>query len=217
MKKLALIILAALFSFGMAMAQAPEGSIYLGSSTALWGGYNSLAEITPANNAGISFTKSKYKYEDETVDGPKMTSFNLSPRVGYAFTDGLVVGLKLDVLSFKETDTNDDEFKVTGLGAGPFVKYFIASEGNAKPFVEAEAAIGRLTNKYNDNDENKENTMHLGGGVGVAFFFNDNIAFDVLAGYTYSSTKDPDSESDSKSIASGFGVGVGFTLFLNQQ
>ena len=215
MKKLALSILAFGLALAMAMAQKPaQGSVFLGTSTSLWGGFYTMQDLSPANNIGISFTKNKLKYNDETIDGGNYTCFNFSPRIGYALANGFVAGVKIDILSMKI----EDEFKetISGVAGGPFARYFIATQGSAKPFFEAEATFGRLTDKYGENTD-KTNTTHFTGGAGIAFFFNENVAFDVLAGYTYSTVKYPESNSDLKEITKGFGLGIGLTVFLNAQ
>jgi Outer membrane protein beta-barrel domain len=217
MKKLILSMLALSLFWANAMAQAPKGSVLIGSSTSVWGGVSGIQDLLPANSGGISFTKTKYKYDKESIDADKSTTFNFSPRVGYAFMDGLVAGLKINYFLLKsEDEIYDEEFTSTGIGAGPFIRYFVPTKGNAKPFVEAETAFGRITEKYDgEEDEDKTSTMRLGGGLGVAFFFNDHVAFDVMGGYFYNSSKDPDSEEDIKEITSGFGLGLGLTVFLS--
>jgi outer membrane protein len=215
MKKLILSMLAMSLFWAFAMAQAPKGTVFLGSSTAIVGGIYGEQNLTTATNSGgISFSKVKYKYDGASISGEKATVLNLSPRVGYAFADGFIAGLKMDFLSLTVKDQGDKE-TVTGIGAGPFLRYFIPTKGKAKPFLEAQAALGRITDKYED-EKYKVNTTEFGGGLGISFFFNDHVTFDVMGGYISSSMKDADSsDEEEKIINSGFGLGLGLTVFLS--
>ncbi len=205
------------------MAQPAEGSFLLGTSTSLWGGASDMVTSYSSNTGGISFTKSEVEEEGKTIDGPKLTNVNFSPRVGYTFLDGFVGGLKVDVYSSQakyENDehTSDTKHTLSGISAGPFVRYFIPMGSNAQPFVEAEVCVGTLSDRYTVSEfesDNRYSTLHLAGGVGVAFFFNDNVSFDVMAAYSYNSSTNDDSKVDWKGVTKGFGLGIGLTIFLN--
>lgn len=78
MKKITLLI--ALISFGAITAQTEKGTFTISGKT------------------GLGFTSStvKYEYAGQTEDGPKTSSFNISPSVGYFIIDNLAIGLEFD-------------------------------------------------------------------------------------------------------------------------
>ena len=91
------LILFALVSFAItSYAQPTEGTIQLGTSTSLFGGLSNIAAITEGNSAGIAFTRNKTKFDGDTQDGPNETLINLSPHLGYAVNDGLVLGVVIN-------------------------------------------------------------------------------------------------------------------------
>lgn len=217
MKKI-LCLIAFTFFAVLAYSQLEKGSIFLGSTTDLWGGisYSNLF-CGPANHGGIAIVKSKYKSDEETEDGPEMNAFNLSPRIGYAFADGFVAGVKAGISSMTikdEYDGEENKNTYTVIGAGPFARYYIPMESTIRPFVEGEATFGTFKQKYDEGDEYTSNTMHLGGGAGIAVLLGEKVTFDMMAGYFYNTIKNTKSDSDSKEIISGFGLGLGFTIFL---
>lgn len=86
MKKLFLV--GALALFGAINAQTEKGSWVVAGSTTL--GFNSI--------------KSEVKYDGVTEDGPTLSTFTLTPSVGYFVMDNIAVGLDLGYTSIKQTE-----------------------------------------------------------------------------------------------------------------
>lgn len=209
MKKIGFSMLIILFTAMRAFTQLEGGAIMLGTSTSLWD--------QTGNKGSLIFSQYKEKVGDETTEGPKTTAFNLSSRVGFNLVQGLVAGVRAN-FTYNETkhsyDGEDYKSKETGIYGGPFVRYYFNSAGKVKPFIEGEAAFGRIKDDYGDDHVDKLNIMQLAGGAGIGIFLSDCVSFDVMAGYGHTSITDPDDESDAKVITSGFGGGIGFTFFL---
>jgi hypothetical protein len=216
MKKFVMLAVFALCAFALSFAQT-QGSVFIGTTTNIGGGLDLQGSMSGApNGGGFGVYKTKYEYDGEKTDGADITVFNLAPRVGYFFIDNLVGGVKFNVYSSKIKENSeffDYEITDNGFAGGPFLRYYFEL-GKARPFIEAEAIFGTMKTKDNDDYESKMNSTQFGGGVGLAVFLNDFLAFDILAGYTSASFKDPDAQVDAKEIVSGFGLGLGLTMIL---
>jgi hypothetical protein len=216
MKKFVMLAVFALGAFALSFAQT-QGSVFIGTTTNIGGGLDVQGSISGvANGGGFGIYKTKYEIDGEKTDIADITVFNLAPRVGYFFIDNLVGGVKFNVYSSNMKDNADNSnYEITdnGFAGGPFLRYYF-DLGNARPFIEAEAIFGTMKEKDNDNNESKMNSTQFGGGVGLAVFFNDFLAFDIMAGYTSTTFKDPDVEVDAKVIINGFGLGLGLTMIL---
>lgn len=82
------------------------------------------------------------------------------------------------------------------------------------------AGFGRVTSKYNDEeDDNPTSLSRFGGSAGIAFFPNSNVSIDLGLGYSAFVVKDTyddflGGEVESKNTNSGVSLEVGFTVFL---
>ena len=138
----------------------------------------------------------------------KFSVFNLSPRLGYFLADNFVLGANIKT-SFLHYTSED----ITTLAAGPFIRYYFI-DGKIVPFIDAEASFGNITDSWSYgsfNSDDKSNISMFGFGGGVAFFINEFISIDALAGYKSYVTKSTGEYSD-KNTVNSFGLGVGFTV-----
>lgn len=92
------ILLSALISFSFISAQTEKGTFVISGQT------------------GIGFTSTTVKYESagQTSDGPKISSFNITPSVGYFIINNLAISLDID---YKTTTTKQQ------------ITYFLFTEG----------------------------------------------------------------------------------------
>ncbi len=92
--------------------------------------------------------KTKDKYGSETEADYTTTTWNILPKAGYFIIDNLVAGLEVVVSGYVEKDVDDDDtWKESLMGAGPFVRYYYPLDKFA-PFAEAEALFGRYKDKW---------------------------------------------------------------------
>ncbi len=104
--------------------------------------------------------------------------------------------------------------------AGPELRYYFPAGDKMKVFVMGGAGFGRVTSKYNDEeDDNPTSLSRFGGSAGIAFFPNSNVSIDLGLGYSAFVVKDTyddflGGEVESKNTNSGVSLEVGFTVFL---
>ncbi len=78
-------------SQAQATPQLTKGSLLIGTTTALGGDFYDFEHLGGGNTAGLSFG-STWSSNGSTSEKTKYTSYNLTPRVGYFFMDGLAAG-----------------------------------------------------------------------------------------------------------------------------
>lgn len=209
------IFLALSLSFiGVISAQTEKGSFIISGKT------------------GLDFTSNtvKYKSDGQTIDGPKTSSFNISPGIGYFVTNNLAIGLALD---YKSTITKQQieiydpnstggyltaktKETLTTFSIIPNLNYFF-SKGKTRPYLGT--GIGLANTKYK-NDYDSENTFSNStsnntglvwtANGGLLFLITPNIGLDLGLGYANYSFKD----NGVKTSSSAFGANAGISVFL---
>jgi outer membrane protein len=213
MKKSILILISLLLAFSFTSnAQTEKGKVLLGTTVNLAG--NIVNYISPqSNNIGVSFGTATTKYGEYESES-KLTIFNFSPQVGYFFTDGLVGGATINFVNYTEKDKDSDEkYSNSIFKAGPFLRYYFDLE-KVKPYLHLSTSFGNIS--YDDSDY-KTNIMDIGGGVGLAVFFNDFVSFDVIAGYNYFKMTEENSDDPTYDVESTMGniaLDIGFTILI---
>ena len=189
MKKILLIGAFALF--GAMNAQTAKGTWMFSGKTEL--SFNS--------------TTTKLEYDGNEMLEAKTNTFTFSPSAQYFVIDNLAVGLGLQFVSQKTDDDKSNTFTVM-----PQATYFFPAAGNIRPYVEA--GVGYASNLTTDGDDDiKSGGLAYSGGVGVAYFINSNVAFNL--GLNYTGAKLSYSEdSKFKTNVSNFGAGVGISVFF---
>jgi outer membrane protein len=217
MKKIYLFV--ALISFCSITAQTEKGSFMISGHT------------------GLGFTSNtvKYKTEGENIDGPKTTSFNISPSVGYFIIENLAVGLDIDYKTVttkqqvfvnsndqpgpSQTKINTKTIEST-LAIIPNATYFF-SKGKARPYISAGIGFANIKQEGNrsrsfadydlyDYYNNNNNGIVIGADVGLAYFLSKAISLDLGVGYAQYNYKDEDVKVKSGAI----GVNIGVSVFL---
>jgi outer membrane protein W len=130
------------------------------------------------------------------------TSFSFQPNAGYFFAKGFVAGSELLISTSKLGD-----IRTTSLGVGPFARYYFElKEPQFKPYVHAGVSVASVRTKAFGMSET-ETAVGFLLGLGGAYFINDNVAIDGLAGYNH--TKVENSEGNG-----GFLFRIGFQVHL---
>src|SRR5690606_19255685 len=134
----------------------------------------------------------------------KVTSFSLTPKVGYFVADKTAIGVQLGYNQSKNTNyggTNETYNLSNSMGVGVFARYYFLEVGSRFK-AYGEAGLGYRSNGDEINDGttttkfDKTNTIGINGGVGANFFLTDNIAI----GYQFA---DVISFSTTKATTSG--------------
>lgn len=142
----------------------------------------------------LSFMSSKADNDQEDAT----STFSLDVRGGYFVIDNLAVGLDV---GFNSTTMGD--FKTSGFGVGPFVRYFLPM----KIFAELGYQFGsqKQTLDFGPPIGEQEVTFGTGAlniGVGYAAFLNDNVSIEPMIGYMMTSMS-PRRVTRSTVVASG--------------
>jgi outer membrane protein len=190
-----------------------------------------------SGHTSLGFTSNVVKYEayGENTDGPKTTSFNISPSVGYFIIDNLAIGVDFDYKTVttkqqvlvnsndqpgpSQTKINTTTIEST-LAIIPNATYFF-SKGKARPYISAGIGFANIKQEGNrsrsfadydlyDYYNNNNNGIVIGADVGLAYFLSKAISLDVGAGYAQYNYKDEDVKVKSGAI----GINIGVSVFL---
>jgi hypothetical protein len=130
------------------------------------------------------------------------SQFEFSPSIGYFLMDGLAMGARLSY-QMEKLGSNS----VSGLGFGPFARYYFGSE---KFFPFFEGAFDLSNRKYKTGTlTTTEQAFSLFGGGGLAIFLNENVALEGMLGYRNSRVKN-------QSGNGGLNLRIGFQVYLNR-
>ncbi len=189
MKKVLLV--GALALFGAVSAQTEKGT---------W-------MVSGKSEISFNSVNTKVKYDGTELGEDKTSTFTFSPSASYFVINNLAVGLGLSYVHTKNEDVKSDTFV-----AMPQATYFFDTPGNVKPYFEA--GIGYASNTMSDgDDEVKADGLAYGAGLGVAYFINPSVAFNL--GLNYSGANLQYSEdSKVKTDISTLGVGAGVSVFF---
>lgn len=209
MKKL--LVLGAVALFGAMNAQTEKGSWVVGGSTTL--GFNSA--------------NTKYKNDGNSVDGPKVSTFNVTPSVGYFVIDKLAIGLDLGYTSL--TTKVENEFMGTNYSSKstistfsilPTATYYFKSDSKVLPYLGVGAGYSTSKEKFTQNgsgSNNYEDTLNgfaWKGKGGIVFLVTPSIGLDLGVSYMGTNQKYDGDNSDVKVKTNTFGVNAGISVFL---
>ena len=135
--------------------------------------------------------------------GDNSTHIGFSPAAGIFVIDNFAIGANFLIDYNKSGDV-----KATDFGVGPFFRYYF-TKGMVKPLLHA--SVSYLSSKYKSPAFSTTNTgTNILGAGGVAAFLNENVALEILAGYSHTNYKDFDGSG-------GFSLGIGFQVYLSKR
>ncbi len=193
MKNLLFTVILMLGFAGMVTAQTDQGAWVLEVNTNLGSDGNN-------GNTGISFSSS---------DTQKV--FNWGTEAGYFVADNFAIkgGLGYGSTTY-EYDTDKEK-------VGSF-SYKLGSKYYINGMVPIELALSGSVLSGDTADDLDTNPLYLGGNIGYAIFFADNVAIEPAIGYNYSINKDADLKDGgtvTDFFESQFVGSIGFSLFFN--
>jgi len=213
MKKITLLLL---FFFivafsALSQTQMEKGKLFLGVTSTISLGGSEGSELL-----GLGFITEKYKYGSAPAEAEfKQFVYNILPKAGYFIIDNLAAGLEVVVTGNKWTDIdNDDIYKGSTLGIGPFVRYYYPLD-RICPFAEVEAIFGSRKERWNENEE-IDPVFKFGISLGASLPLGDKVTFDGSLGYsrTAFTWEDEEGSVDNKHIFGGIGFRFGFSVYL---
>ncbi len=198
MKKILLV--AGLALFGTASAQMEKGSWVIGGSTTL--GFNNV--------------NTKYSAGSESVSEPAVSTFMVTPSVGYFVQDKVAIGLDLGFTSISQKD-GADKYTVSSLSLMPTATYYFKGATNLVPYLGA--GIGYASNKSTETYDGRTYTDTADGFAwkakgGLVYLLNQNVGLDLGLGYNQFTHNETENNVDYKTTVGTFGVSVGVSVFL---
>lgn len=131
------------------------------------------------------------------------SQFSFSPNAGVFVINNLAVGGNFGIDYAKSGDV-----KTTSFGIGPFARYYFTTS-NTKPLLHT--AFNYISSKVKGpNTSITNNGFNFIAAGGVALFMNQNVALEILAGYSHTKYKDFDGSG-------GFSMGIGFQVYLSKK
>jgi hypothetical protein len=142
-----------------------------------------------------------------------LTSWQLTPAVGYFFMDKFAAGLRGNFFSDKYDYGSSGKFRFATVTIGPFVRYYFLPT-DQKVNLFADAAFGYSWGKNrNWNPEGHSNYHYYNAAFmfGPAIFLNEHTALEITLGYNYLSRGPVDT-----TITHRIQVGVGLQIHLGK-
>lgn len=166
---------------------------------------------TLSGKTGMNFTHSFSEVLPRTQPIQTSTTvnqFSVNPSVGYFVADNLAVNLSS---AFEYTE--EDGANATQVSVLPGLIYYIPTQSQLRPFVQAGAGYGLISTKDSGQNTGKLGGFAFGGAAGVSYFINRYISIDLSAQYMNMDLKDKDVQ-DAKLKVQGITGMIGFSLFL---
>lgn len=213
MKKNLLLLAIVVSCFTMAQAQVGPG-LFVGGGL------------------GIGTSSSEVTLGSTTVDGPKGTTFTISPAIGYFLTENVAVGVRVGYGSSKVTFANDDEESTSALGVELFGRYASTiGGGDFAWFLEANAGYGSLTSESVSGNTtvegDPETILSFGIAPGLMYFPSPKFGFEASLGNLFSlvnSTLEDATDDNNKFVSNELsfldfntmGLNFGFHYYFNR-
>lgn len=199
--------------------------LFFAGALALFGAMNAQTEkgswvVSGKTGLGFNSVNTKYKVEGKSYDGPKVSTFSITPSIGYFVIDNLAVGLDLQFVSTKTTFKNDQfdmnvDTKNSTFTVMPNATYYFATGSSFRPYVGAGVGYGSVTSTelYNDKETTKGG-LAWGAKGGFVYLLNSTVGLDLGVGYNSLSTKETVQNTEVKTNTGGLGVNLGVSVFF---
>jgi len=198
MKKL--LLTGAVALFGLSNAQMSKGDWVISGNTGM--GFNSV--------------DTKTKVEGQSYDGPKVSTFSVTPSVGYFVIDKLAVGIDLGFTSITTKEAGDKS-TISSFSVMPTATYYFANSSKLVPFLGA--GIGYASNKTKDTHSGTTDEYTADGLAwkvkgGVTYMATQSLGINLGVSFDQFSNKDTVMGTEFKNTVNTFGVNVGFSYFI---
>ncbi|WP_042721180.1 outer membrane protein [Flavobacterium sp. B17] len=202
MKKL--LLAGAVALFGLSNAQMTKGDWVISGDTGV--GFNNVTTTV--------------KVGDQSVDGPKVNTFSISPSVGYFVIDKLAVGIELGYIN-ATTKYQGLKSKTSSFSVMPTATYYFTNSSKLVPFLGAGIGYASVKNSGETNfmgliASSETTTDGLAWKVkgGVTYMATQSLGINLGVSYDQFSNKETIMNTDVKTNVKTFGVNVGFSYFI---
>ncbi len=173
---------------------------------------------------GLSFSSSTSKFGTTTSD--PVTSFSITPRIGYFIADRFVAGLQLGYSTSNYNLFDDDENEegnTRALAIGPYVRYFVPfGEDKFAFYVQGDFLYGtaRFKPEGSSTDPDPIKTITAGISPGFTFFPAEKLGIDLqLSGFQFRNSSIGEGNTKISSTDISFGIeslspSIGVNLFF---
>ncbi len=197
-------------------AQIQKGKVLIGSSTNFVGSLGTFTGGNSSNNAAIQFGKSKNKIKisssgDSFESESNVTSFNLTPSLGYFISDQFVLGASCGIYHYKEKQ-DDDEFGYNIYSFAPMLRGYFLKTGKALPFAELRGGILSIA-----LEDDSESILFYNAKAGASIFLGQQVSLDLFADLFGAKNEDESDSFKSTSKVALFGLGIGLNVFLSKK
>ncbi len=185
--------------------------------------FGAQAQYFVGGQFGFSTTGGSEKTGNITVDKPKTTYFNFSPKAGKFLSEKIAVGVALNVMNQRVKTTaggNTRTDKTSGFGIAPFARYYFLQMNKFGIFAEGEIGLSYRKSELPSvapDEERKATTFGI--NVAPVMYYNLSEKFTLEAsvrlfnlGYNTTTEKDQD---NNKEITNSFGFGAGLDGLVN--
>ncbi|WP_312901131.1 OmpW family outer membrane protein [Chryseobacterium taichungense] len=202
MKKL--LLAGAVALFGLSNAQMTKGDWVISGNTGF--GFNNV--------------NTTVKVGGQSADGPKVSTFSITPSVGYFVIDKLAVGIDLGLTS-ATTKYEGAKATTTSFSVMPTATYYFANDSKFVPFLGAGIGYASVKNKGEINvmglstsDDNTTDGLAWKVKGGVTYMATQSLGINLGVSYDQFSNKETIMNTDVKTNVKTFGVNVGFSYFI---
>ena len=202
MKKLLVASAIALFAF--VNAQTEKGSWVVSGRTGI--GFNSAT--------------TKFSAQGQSVDGPEVSSFSITPSAGCFVINNLAVGLDLSYTSTKTTFNNDEldvniDNKQQMFAVLPNATYNFATASAVRPYVGAGIGYASVTgtSTFDEKESTRGGLMWAAKG-GIVYLVNSTIGLDLGVGYNSFQSTESVQNTDIKTTVNTLAVAGGISFFF---
>lgn len=186
-------------------------------------GFGAQAQYFVGGQFGLSTTGGSQKTGNTTVDKPKMTFFNFSPKAGKFLSDKLAVGVALDVMTQSVKTTaggNTRTDKTTGFGIAPFARYYFLQMNKFGIYAEGEIGLSfRKTELPSVGPDEELKATTFGINIAPVMYYNLSEKFTLeasvgLFNFGYNTTTEKDQDNN-KEVTNSFGFRAGLDGLVN--
>ncbi|QNR23110.1 outer membrane beta-barrel protein [Croceimicrobium hydrocarbonivorans] len=214
MKKTLILSFCFLCAIGL-KAQIEKGNFLTGIGSQIVSG--------GAQTNSISFTTYTVRYsnpDQDLSDQDKLSSFHISPRIGYFIFDHFATGINFSYYYAKSEVPDWSTTKTNQYLVGPFVRYYYPFE-KFWLFSEIDCAFGGTKTSFqviNYNEQEYNSTLFkYQFALGIAMPLHEKISLDLGFSYSSSTADEPDFlPLYDKVQTRGFGLNLGLSIFLGR-
>lgn len=205
MKKLLLVVAIALC--GLSNAQMSKGDWVISGNTGM--GFNNV--------------NTTFKAEGESEDGPKVSTFSITPSVGYFVIDKLAVGIDLGFTTMT-TKYDGEKSTTTNFAVMPTATYYFANDSKFVPFLGAGVGYASVKNKASvdimgvtTSDEMTTDGLAWKVKGGVTYMATQSLGINLGVSYDQFSNKETYFGTEVKTNVKTFGANIGFSYFIKSK